>query len=139
MLQSNTFASRPIFAGEWASELEMSVMLSSMESRQFISGYDERPVSMAWMCFAYSPKHSSMLLKPDLLPKMENHGVHAWAGMTMQSGEASSTIFISSCAEKPKIGRPSETTLPLLPNSLFIFSTVSKDGAKIRLCIFLVF
>ncbi len=44
---SKMFASRPIFAGEWASEFEMRLIVSSAETRQFIGGSDESPVSMA--------------------------------------------------------------------------------------------
>ena len=50
MSVSKMFPSRPNFAGEWASELDMSVILSSADNRQFMSGSEERPVSMAWIC-----------------------------------------------------------------------------------------
>ena len=43
-------ASLPSFEGEWASEFDMRVILSRAETRQFISGLEERPVSIAWIC-----------------------------------------------------------------------------------------
>ena len=46
---SNTFASRPSFAGEWASELLTSITESSSAIRQFIGGSLLSPVSTAWM------------------------------------------------------------------------------------------
>src|SRR3972149_613367 len=100
-----------------------------------MAGFDESPVSMAWMCLENSPKHSSMESNPERLPKTENHGVHACAGTTMASGSASKTIFTRSWAEKPNIGRPSEETLPSFEKAEFIFLAASIDGAKRRLWI----
>ena len=42
-----TVASLASFEGEWASELETSLNLSTFETCQFISGSEERPVSTA--------------------------------------------------------------------------------------------
>ena len=55
MSVSNTHASRPSFGGEWASEFDTSVKRSSIDSRQFIAGSDDSPVSTAKMCDARSP------------------------------------------------------------------------------------
>ena len=45
--QSKILASRPILAGEWASELEIRLSRSRADQRQFMAGSEERPVSMA--------------------------------------------------------------------------------------------
>ena len=47
--QSKTFASRPRRVGEWASEFDINVRLSSVDSRQFMGGSLDRPVSTAKM------------------------------------------------------------------------------------------
>src|SRR3990167_11515051 len=62
---SKTFASRPSLRRLCASELETKAYLSSAEICQFILGSDDRPVSMAKMCLAWSPKASSTLSNPD--------------------------------------------------------------------------
>jgi len=49
-------------------------MRSRAESRQFIGGSDDRPVSMAWTCGVSSSKHSSRESKPDSAPKTEKWG-----------------------------------------------------------------
>ncbi len=74
---------------------------------------------------------------PELEPNTENHGVHAWAGTIKQSLEISRHNFTISFTSKPNMGRPSDAMFPLSANFLFIFSTVSKSGAKIRVCILL--
>src|SRR3989344_2787656 len=76
---SKIFASLPIFAGEWASELDIREILSKAESLQFMAGSDERPVSMACMCGVSSSKHSSNESKPEAAPKTEKCGVQVWA------------------------------------------------------------
>lgn len=80
---SKTVASLPILHGyaECESELLMSATLSSCDSLQFIPGSLLSPVSIAWMCFVWSLKQSLSELNPDMLPKTENHGVHACAGI----------------------------------------------------------
>ena len=44
---SSKFASRPSLAGEWASEWETNVYLSRADTRQFMGGSEESPVSTA--------------------------------------------------------------------------------------------
>jgi len=66
-------ASRPILHGqcEWLSEKLSNVMLSSCDNLLFIPGSEESPVSIAWMCFVCSWKHSFSELNPDMLPNTE--------------------------------------------------------------------
>ena len=78
---SNRLASRPSLAGECASELETRVKRSRADTRQFIGGSEERPVSTAWMYPDRSPKHSSTVSKPEKAPNMEKCGVQIWAGI----------------------------------------------------------
>src|SRR3989338_10484131 len=129
-----TFASRPRLSSECASELETKVILSNLDKRQFIGGSEESPVSIEVICDANSSKHSSMLSKPDLEPKIENHGVQAWAGIIRQSAETSSKIFNNSLASKPKIGRPSECMLPIFSKRLLSSLTISRLGATTKRC-----
>ena len=68
---SNKFASRMSLTGEWASELEISRKPSKDDSRQFMAGSEERPVSIAGTRGVSSSKHSSRLSKPDLAPNTE--------------------------------------------------------------------
>src|SRR3989338_2024271 len=130
---SKIFASLPMRLNEWLSELEIREYLSSMETRQFMAGSLDKPVSKAKICFEYSSKHSSIVLKPDLEPNTENQGVHICAGTKKQLGSAFKTIFKSSLESSPKIGRPSDLIFPRIFNCAFIFSAVSTDDAKIRL------
>src|SRR3989338_8876674 len=130
---SKIFASLPMRLNEWLSELEISAYLSSMETRQFIAGSLDKPVSKAKMCFEYSSKHSSIVLKPDFEPNTENQGVHICAGTKKQFGSAFKAIFKSSLESSPKIGRPSDFMFPRKLSCTFIFSATSIDGAKIRL------
>src|SRR3989304_8448839 len=84
-------------------------MRSSFESRQFIFGSEERPVSMAKICDVNSSKHSSSESNPDIEPNTENHGVQACAGIiTPLSGSISRIIFKISLLSNPTMGRPSE-------------------------------
>lgn len=102
---SKRFASRPSLAGEWASELETKKYRSSAESRQFIGGSEESPVSSAWMWGVRSSKHSSMVSKPEKAPKSEKWGVQMWAGMNTASGQASSVSSSRSRLSRPRMGR----------------------------------
>src|SRR3989338_4992629 len=113
---SKIFASRPMRLKEWLSELEISAYLSSMETRQFMAGSLDKPVSRAKIYFEYSSKHSSIVLKPDLEPKTENHGVQICAGTKKQFGSAFKAIFKSSFESSPRIGRPSDFILPRIFN-----------------------
>ena len=79
-----------------------------------MAGSDERPVSSAVMYSVISSKHSSMLSKPELDPKRAKCGVQTWAGINMQSGDASMTILRSSLASMPSMGRPSCLMFPIL-------------------------
>ena len=74
-------ASLPKFSGEWASELDTRVKPSNPETRQFMGGSDDSPVSTAKMFGVRSSKHSSRESKPDLEPRTENQGVQMWAGI----------------------------------------------------------
>src|SRR5690242_19628731 len=93
---SKTFASRPIFRRLWASELEVKEYLSKPEICQFILGSDDKPVSIALMYFAWSPKASSILLKPDSDPNTPKCGVQACAGIITADDDASLTILTKS-------------------------------------------
>ena len=73
--------------------------------------------------------------KPDLDPNIENHGVQAWAGTSIASGDASMTILTRSMAGKPNIGLPSELILPRELKAAFILRAASREGEKMRLCI----
>ena len=68
---SMRLASRPSFAGEWASEFEISWKESSAESLQFIGGSEDRPVSNAWIWGVKSSKHSSIVSNPEKAPNSE--------------------------------------------------------------------
>ena len=59
----------------------MSVKRSSAESRQFIGGSEERPVSTAWIYGVISPKHASTVSKPENAPNIEKCGVQICAGI----------------------------------------------------------
>src|SRR3989338_871360 len=103
---SNTVHSLPRRHGQYecASELLTSVYLSREEMRQFIAGSELSPVSIAWMCFAWSLKHSSTESNPDIEPKMPYQGVHACAGIISMSSSIFFIISTSSMHENPKIG-----------------------------------
>src|SRR5665647_1080008 len=103
---SKALASRPIFEGEWASELETRAKRSRAESCQFIGGSDDRPVSRAKIDGVISSKHSSIASKPELAPKSENQGVQMCEGMTTARGAASATILQKSLTSRPRMGRP---------------------------------
>src|SRR5512143_1970504 len=105
---SKALASRPIFDGEWASELETRAKRSRADSRPFMGGSDDNPVSRAKIEGVISSKHSSIVSKPELAPKSENHGVQMWDGMTTARGAVSATIRQKRRTSSPKIGRPSE-------------------------------
>src|SRR3989338_79824 len=106
---SKTFASLPRRHGqnECASELLNKVYLSSFESRQFIAGSLESPVSIACILCEYSLKHSSTESNPDMLPKIPYQGVQLCAGIISISSSISFIISTNSMQENPKIGLPS--------------------------------
>ena len=79
-------ASRPSLEGEWASELDTRVYPSRAEQRWFMGGSEDSPVSRARMWPVRSPKHSSMVSKPEKAPNREKWGVQMWAGMNTASG-----------------------------------------------------
>src|SRR4030042_3581288 len=105
-------------------------MRSRVESRQFIGGSDESPVSIEWICGVNSSKHSDSESKPDSAPKTEKWGVHAWAGTRTASGEVSRTIFSKCFASSPRIGLPSDERLPILDKTVFILEATEKSGAR---------
>jgi len=133
---SKIFASRPSFAGEWASELLTSITRSSCDNRQFMGGSLLNPVSAAAMCRVCVPKHSSSESNPELDPNRLNQGVQACAGITMQSGEVSmmySTILSDGTVS---VGRPSAINDPNRPRTALIRSATSNDGQRMMLWIF---
>ncbi len=75
--------------------------------------------------------------KPDFEPNIPNQGVIQCAGTTKHSVETSKTIFNNSFASNPKIGLPSAFKFPIELSLVLIFSTISKLGAKTKMCIFL--
>ena len=99
-----------------------------------MGGSEERPVSTAKMCGVRSAKHSSTESKPDLEPRIENHGVQMWAGIRWQRSPVASTISSRSRLSRPRIGRPSERMLPIFSSSAWRFAVVSKEGEKTMLC-----
>jgi hypothetical protein len=109
---SKTLASRPIFEGEWASELETRAKRSRAESRRFMGGSEDRPVSRAKIDGVISSKHSSMASNPEFAPKSENQGVQMCEGMTTARGAVSATIRVKRRTSRPRMGRPSEARLP---------------------------
>src|SRR3989344_5715252 len=127
---SSTFASRPIFRAEWLSELDINATLSSADTRQFIWGSDDNPVSIAKIFGVSSSKHSSNESKPDIEPKMENHGVQACAGTTIHEGSALKAALATSFASIPIIGRPSEAKFPDHESRVLMASAASNDGAN---------
>ena len=130
---SKTFASLASLSGECASEFETRVYLSSEESRQFIGGSEDRPVSRATICLEYSPKHSSMESKPDFEPKTENQGVQICAGIKNDPWPTSNTISSRSLLASPRIGRPSDLIFPIRAKRPPISAAASRDGTRIRL------
>ena len=129
----NKLASRPRFSGECASELDTRVNPSNDDTRQFMAGSEESPVSTAKIWGVKSSKHSSMESKPDLEPSTENQGVQMWAGIKKASLEVSSRVSSRSRASSPRIGRPSDFILPILSSRLLNCRATSKSGAKTRL------
>ncbi|MDH3872864.1 MAG: hypothetical protein OET07_01795 [Desulfobacteraceae bacterium] len=119
---SNRFASLPSFNGECASEFDTSVRLSSADTRQFIAGSDERPVSIANIKGVRSSKHSSIESKPDFEPNSENHGVQMWAGIRNAWSDVSRSISKRSLASRPSMGLPSDFIFPILSNFELKFS-----------------
>ena len=101
-LKSNTLASRPSRHGygECASLLLVNVSESRNETRQFIAGSDDIPVSMQCMYFVFSRKHSSRESKPDILPKTPYHGVQACAGIISISFGTNSKLTIFTIAPR---------------------------------------
>ena len=132
-------ASRPSLAGEWASELDTSWYPSRAESRQFMGGSEERPVSRAWTCPVRSPKQSSILSKPENAPKREKWGVQMWAGIKTASGQASSVISSRSRQSRPRMGRPSDRMLPMASSRRDSSSAASREDRMMTEWTFLVF
>ena len=130
-------ASRPSFAAEWASEFEISWNRSRADSRQFMGGSEERPVSTAWIMGARSPKHSSTVSKPEKAPNMEKWGVQMWAGTKTASGQISRVSSSRSWLEIPRIGLPSEWMFPTVSSFAAIRSAASRSGRIMRLWTFL--
>ena len=64
-------ASRPTFAGECASEFEISNFPRRKWDRLSILGSADRPVSTVLISCDRSPKHSSAESNPNLLPRSE--------------------------------------------------------------------
>ena len=131
---SMRFASRPSFDGECASEFETSVSPSSADTRQFIGGSEDRPVSTAWMCGVRSSKQSSIVSKPENAPNMEKCGVQMCAGMNSASGQASSVSSSRSRLSRPRMGRPSDRMLPMASSRAASSSAASRLGRRITLC-----
>src|SRR4030066_514334 len=138
-LVSKMFASRASFFGECASEFDIRVTLSSADSLRFILGSDDRPVSIAYTFGVRSSKHSSSESNPEFEPNPEKCGVHAWAGINITSGDASSAILNNPLLSSPSIGLPSAFRFPIFDSASLIRCTDSNEGAKRRLCTFLVF
>ena len=135
----NKLASRASFDGECASEFETSVNRSSAEIRQFIGGSEERPVSSAWICGVKSPKHASIVSKPEYAPNREKCGVQICAGIKIARGQISRVISSRSRMSSPKIGLPSECRFPICSSRWESASAASKSGSRITLWTFLVF
>ena len=131
-------ASRPSFWGEWASEWDTSCSPSSWDTRQFMGGSEESPVSTAWMWGVKSPKHSSRVSNPEKAPNREKWGVQMWAGRNTAWGQASRVISSRSRLERPRMGRPSEWILPICSSRRESSSAASRPGSKITLCTFRV-
>ena len=127
--QSNRFASRPTFSGECASELEMSVKRSSCDTRQFIAGSEESPVSAANTCGARSAKHSSSESNPDCAPSAEYQGVHMCAGTKYASGEELQDDFEQVPRIETEDGLPSDSKLPTRASRSLMRPALAKSGA----------
>src|SRR3989344_1308834 len=124
-----TYSRHPMRERECASDDESIANLSVPLNRQFISGSEESPVSKAITCLVMPPKHSSTESKPDLLPKIPKYGVHACAGMSIPSGEASRRYLSTSLEFIPKMGRPSPASLPPWFSRVALnFWAEAKDG-----------
>ena len=131
---SRRLASRPSLDGEWASELDTRWYPSRAESRQFMGGSEDSPVSRAWMWGVRSPKQSPMASKPEKAPKREKWGVQIWAGIKTAWGLASRVISSRSRQSRPRMGRPSEWMLPMASSRRDRFSAAAREGRRIRLC-----
>ena len=138
MSPSSRLASRPSLAGEWASELETRVRPSRSDTRQFMGGSEDRPVSTAWMWGRREPKHSSTESKPEKAPNMAKWGVQIWAGMNSASGQVSSVSSSRSRLSSPRMGRPSERMFPMASSLADSRSAASREGRRIRLWTFRV-
>ncbi len=136
---SSRSASRPSLAGEWASEWDTSVSPSRAETRQFMGGSEDSPVSTAWMWGVRSPKQASRESKPENAPNTEKWGVQMWAGMNSASGQTSSVNSSRSRLSSPRMGRPSEWMLPMASSRADSSSAASREGSKMTLWTFRVF
>ena len=116
--------------------MEISWKRSRAESRQFMGGSEESPVSTAWIWGARSPKHSSTVSKPEQAPNMEKCGVQIWAGTKIPFGHVSSMISRRSRQESPRIGRPSEWIFPMASSRFDKSFASSSPGSRIRLWTF---
>src|SRR5207249_11459307 len=108
---SKHVASRASLCAECASELETMAKRSSADSREFIDGSDDSPVSSAKIWGNRSSKHASKLSNPDSEPSTAKCGVQIWAGMNSTSGQTSRLISSRSWLSSPRIGRPSDLRL----------------------------
>jgi len=120
--------------GEWASEWDTSWYPSKAETRKFMDGSEERPVSKAWIWPLRSRKQSCTEEKAENAPSMEKWGVQIWAGMKTASGQASNVTSKRSRLESPRMGRPSERMLPMASRRRESSSAASSEGKRIRLC-----
>src|SRR4030066_1893836 len=138
-LVSEMFASRASFFGECASEFDIRVPLSSADSLRFILGSDDRPVSIAYTFGVRASKHASSESNPEFEPNTEKCGVHAWAGINITSGDASSAILNNTLLSSPSMGLPSALRFPIFDNASLIRCTASNEWARRRLCTLRVF
>ena len=127
-------ASLPSFEGECASELDTRTYESRAETRQFMDGSDESPVSRAWIWLDMSSKHSSSESKPENAPNSEKWGVHICAGMNTALGQQLRVISSRSRQSRPSIGLPSERIFPMAISLAESSSASSRPGRSIRLC-----
>ena len=133
---SRRFASRPRLAGEWASELETRRKRSSALHRQFIGGVRREArlqgedVRGEILEAVLDARRS-----PDLEPNRENHGVQMCAGMRKPSGAVSRRMASRSFGSRPRMGRPSEATLPIARQAALLSRRASsRVGTPTRLC-----
>ena len=126
--------SRASFCGECASEFDTMAYRSSIDSRQFIGGSDDSPVSIVKIWGSISPKQASSVSNPELAPSAAKCGVQMCAGMNSTPSHASRHISTRSRLSNPRIGRPSDLRLPISSSRAFSRSTASKSGITITWC-----